>query len=290
MLAEIVLILALLLILVGMIMVLLDAFSASFFWGLLVLLVPVIGPIYCFIKWNRDQARNGFAMSLVGIVMAGAGIYGGGVNAIPGLADQEIVKNLPTAKPSDEPLPNEEAAAKIKNEDDEGEYDPILSNNKDQFSAKEIEPLAPKEDKTVRKLSRGKVRKVPLDVADIDLSIGKNIEVVFMDGTKKRGRLIASAEDSISLEEQTSGGMVSFEHKFEKVKSILLLVDPSAAPLPPVVKKQDPATKPKEDVLEPVAPKVETEANLTIEEDPSLEVEAEPTPEVHESVVSPPVQ
>ena len=239
MLAQVVLILALLLILVGMIMVLLDAFSESFFWGLLVLLVPLVGPVYCFVKWNKSQARNGFAMTLVGIVMVVAGVYGGGVHSIPGIGNQEIVKNLPSALPEAEPLPNEEAAGKIDIED-EGEYDPILSTNKDRFSTKEIEPLAPKEDKTVKSAERPKVRKVALDIANIDSSIGSNIEVVFIDGSRKRGRLIASAEDSISLEEQISGGMVSFEHKFEKISSILKLIDPSAAPPPPVVAKQDP--------------------------------------------------
>ena len=233
MLAQTVLILALLLILVGLIMVLLDAFSEGFLWGLLVLIVPIFGPVYCFIKWNKDQARNGFAMSLVGIVMAAAGIYGGGAHGIPGLADQEIVKNLPSALPSSEPLPNEAAAAKITIEDDEA-YDPILSTDKDKFSAKEIEPLAPKEDKTVRS-ARPKVRKVSLHAEDIELSIGRNVEVVFVDGVKKRGRLIANTENSISLEEQISGGSISFEHKLNNIRSISLLVDPSAAPPPPVV-------------------------------------------------------
>jgi len=78
MLAQVVLILALLLMLVGMIMVLLDAFKESFLWGLMVLLIPpLFVPIYSFVKWSRSQARNGFAMTLVGLVMAGVGAYGG---------------------------------------------------------------------------------------------------------------------------------------------------------------------------------------------------------------------
>ncbi len=242
MLAQTILILALLLILVGMIMVLLDAFSESFLWGLLVLFfVPIFGPIYSFVKWHKSQARNGFAMSLVGLVMMGAGIYGRGAQIIiPGLSlsNQEIVNSLPSASPSSEPLSNEEAAAKIVFEDG-AEYDPILSTDKDRFSNEEIEALAPQVDKTVKGSQRSKIRKVLLDIADIEFSVGSNVEVVFVDGPKKRGRMIASSEDSISLEEQTSGGMVSFEHNFEKIESVFILIDPSAAPLPPVVAKQE---------------------------------------------------
>ncbi len=71
MLAQIVLILALLLILAGLIMVLLDAFSEGLIWGLFVLLIPPFAPVYCFIKWKKDQARNGFAMSLMGVILVG---------------------------------------------------------------------------------------------------------------------------------------------------------------------------------------------------------------------------
>lgn len=280
MLAQIVVILALLLILVGLIMVLLDAFSEGLIWGLLVLLVPITGPVYCFIKWHKDQARNGFAMSLVGLVMVAAGIYGGGVHSIPGLENQEIVKNLPSALPEDEPLSNEEAAANIEIED-EGEYDPILSTNKDRFSTTEIDPLAPKEDKTVKSTGRPKIRKVRLDIADIDFSIGSDIEVIFIDGTKKRGRLIASAEDSISLEEQIVGGSVSFEHNFEKIKSILLLIDPSKAPPPPVVKKQDPAQESENNIDTAVSdnlPVSELDTSLSLEQQTPNKPILEPKP------------
>ena len=120
MLSQIVLILALLLLLVGMIMVMFDAFSESSIWGFLVLLLPpMFVPIYSFVKWNKSQARNGFAMALVGIVMAGVGIYGGGLLSVPGISDNEIVNKLPTAKPKDKPLSNEKAAANVKLEDEE---------------------------------------------------------------------------------------------------------------------------------------------------------------------------
>ena len=239
MLAQVVLILALLLILVGMIMVLLDAFNESFFWGLMVLLVPpVFVPIYSFVKWNKSQARNGFALALVGLVMAGVGAYGGGLRGIPLLNDSEIVSNLPTATPKDEPLPNEDEAAKVKLEDEDA-YDPVLSTDKDRYSADEIEPLAPGEDKTVKNFGEGKLRAVNIPLENISASIGANIEITLSDGEKHSGTLVRATEDSISIEQQTSGGTVSFEYTLDKVKSVKRLTKPSKTITPPVVESGD---------------------------------------------------
>lgn len=235
MLAQVVLILALLLILVGMIMVLLDAFNESFFWGLMVLLVPpVFVPIYSFVKWNKSQARNGFAMALVGLVTAGVGAYGGGLRGLPLISDHELVSNLPTATPKDEPLPNEEEAAKVEL-DDEDVYDPVLSTDKDRFSADEIEPLAPEEDKTVKNFGKGKSRAVNIPLENISASMGANIEITLNDGAKHSGTLVRATEDSISIEQQTSGGTVSFEYILDKVRSVKRFTKPSNITTPPVV-------------------------------------------------------
>ena len=248
MLAQIILILALLLILVGLIMVLLDAFSEGILWGLSVLLVPPFAPVYSFIKWRKDQARNGFAMTLVGIAMVGVGLYGGGVQSIPGLSDYEIVNKLPTALPTEEPLPNEKIAAKVKL-DEERDYDPLLSDDKAKYSSKEIGALAPKEDESVRSTGRAKVRRFPLAIEDLEIAVGSIIEVTFVDGETKRGNLIAYTEESLSLEEQLGGGSVSFEHNFEKIRSMALLVDPGAAPPPPLVEKQKDLTEAEERIV-----------------------------------------
>ena len=245
MIAQILLALAVILILIGLVMILLDAFSESAFWGILVLLfAPVFGPIFAFVHWYKSRARNGFALTFFGMVLLAAGIYGGGVKSIPGLADQEVVKKLPSAIPSDEPLSNEAEATSIKLEEEEnGEYDPILSTDKERFSVKEIEPLAPAEDKTLHGTPRPKIKKVVLEVEDINFSIGQNVEVTFKNGTTKRGKVIANTQNSISLEEQVGGGSISFEHKLDKIQSISLLLDPAAAPVPPTVKKKEVLTE-----------------------------------------------
>lgn len=238
MLAQVVLILALLLILVGMIMVLLDAFKESFLWGLMVMVVPpLFVPIYSFVKWNKSQARNGFAMALVGLVMAGVGVYGGGLQQIPGLGDHEMVSNLPTATPKDEPLPNEEEASKVELGDGDSEevYDPMLSTDKDRFSASEIEPLAPEEDKTVKVISKSKPRAVPIALDDLSSSMGANIEITLNDGAKHAGTLVRATEDSLSIEQQSSGGTVSFEYTLEKIQSAVRLSKPTKSIAPPVV-------------------------------------------------------
>lgn len=235
MLAQVVLILALLLILVGMIMVLLDAFKESFLWGLMVLLVPpLFVPIYSFVKWNKSQARNGFAMALVGLVMAGVGIYGGGLVGVPGVGDHAMVSNLPTATPKDEPLANEDEASKVEFEDGE-EYDPMLSTDKDRFSSSEIEPLAPQEDNTVKGISKSKPRAVPIALNELSSSMGAGIEITLNDGNKYAGTLVRATEDSISIEQHTSGGTISYEYTLDKIQSVVRLTKPSSSTVPPVV-------------------------------------------------------
>lgn len=235
MLAQVILILALLLILVGMIMVLLDAFNESLFWGLLVLLVPpIFVPIYSFVKWRKSRARNGFAMALVGLVMLGVGAYGGALQSIPLLGDFEIVSNLPTAGPKDESLSNEEAAANAE-VGDEGSYDPMLSTDKDRYSASEIEPLAPEEDKTVKNFGKNKVRVVKVPIENVSAAMGANIEITFNDGVKNVGTLVKTTEDSISIEQQAGGGLVSYEYSLDKIKSIVRFTRPNTKTTPPVV-------------------------------------------------------
>jgi len=235
MLAQIVLILALLLILVGMIMVLLDAFSESFIWGFLVLLLPpIFVPIYSFVKWNKSQARNGFAMALVGLVMVGVGTYGGGLHNVPGISGNEIVSKLPTAKPKDKPLSNKEAAANVKLEDEEA-YDPMLSTNKDRFSSKEIVPLAPEEDKTVKNFGKDKSHAINVPLDNISSSMGANIEITLSDGAKHAGTLVKTTEDSISIEQQTSGGTVSYEYMVDKIKLVVRRTNPTKTINTPVV-------------------------------------------------------
>jgi hypothetical protein len=235
MLAQVLLILALLLILVGMIMVLLDAFKESFLWGLMVLLIPpLFVPIYSFVKWSKTQARNGFAMTLVGLVMASVGVYGGALQGVPGLGDHELVSNLPTASPKDQPLANEEAAAKVEFEDEEA-YDPMLSTDKDRFSPSEIEPLAPKEDESVKSVGKSRSRAIPIAIEDLGSSLGAGIEITLNDGNKYAGVLVRTTEDSVSIEQQTSGGSISYEYTLDKIKSVVMISKPTKATVPPVV-------------------------------------------------------
>lgn len=216
-----------------MIKVLLDAFNESLFWGLLVLIVPpIFVPIYSFVKWRKSQARNGFAMTLVGLVMLGVGAYGGALQGIPFLNDFEMVSNLPTAGPNDGPLSNEEEAAQVDLEDKDA-YDPMLSTDKDRYSASEIEPLAPEEDKTVKNFGNKKVREVNVPLENIGASVGANIEITFKDGVKNVGKLVKTTEDSISIEQQAGSGMVSYEYMLEKIESVVRFTRPTTTTTPP---------------------------------------------------------
>ncbi|MBT8123774.1 MAG: hypothetical protein KJO81_03000 [Gammaproteobacteria bacterium] len=115
----------------------------------------------------------------------------------------------------------------------------MLSTDKDRYSADEIEPLAPGEDKTVKNIGKGKLRAVNIPLENISASIGANIEITLSDGEKHSGTLVRATEDSISIEQQTSGGTVSFEYTLDKVKSVKRFTKPSNTITPPVVESGD---------------------------------------------------
>jgi len=156
-------------------------------------------------------------------------IYGGGLKGLPFFGDHEIVKNIPTATPSDEPLSNEEEAAKVELEDGEN-YDPTLSTDKDRFTSSEIEPLAPEEDKTIKNISSQKPRAVKIPIESIANSIGAVVEVTFKDGNIYSGKLIGASEDSLTIEQAASGGIVSYEYTFDKIDSVVRYTKPNPIP------------------------------------------------------------
>jgi len=225
MLAQVVLIIALLLLFIGVIMVLLDAFKESFFWGLLVLLLPpIFVPVYSFVKWNKSQARNGFAMAFVGLFMAAIGVYGGGLLGFPGVIDNEMASNLPSANPDDQPLPNEEAAANVKLDDPES-YDPMLSTDKDRFSSNEIDPLAPKEDKSVNS-SSSKVSVSNVSLENINAAVGAIIELTMNDGSRHTGILTSTTENTVFIEQYAGAGTIEYEYKKNKIESVVRYTRP----------------------------------------------------------------
>ena len=79
----------------------------------------------------------------------------------------------------------------------------------------------------------------------------------------------------------------------------MLLVDPSAAPAPPIVKKQDPEIKIEEELpaLEPTKDEVDTSVENTSSledvaksDSSATEIKSDANSEEHESMVAPPVQ
>ena len=168
---------------------------------------------------------------LIGLVLGLISIYGGGLKGLPLFGDHEIVKNIPTASPSDEPLPNEEEAAQVELEDGEN-YDPMLSTDKDRYTSSEIEPLAPEEDKTVKYNPSQKLRAINIPLENVAGSMGAVVEVTLIDGSQYLGTLVNASEDSLSIEQITGGGTVSYEYTFDKIKSVVRHTKPKPKPKP----------------------------------------------------------
>jgi len=99
--------------------------------------------------------------------------------------------------------------------------------------------LAPEEDKTVKNFGKGKSRAIRIVLENISASMGSNIEITLSDGVKHVGTLVRSTEDSISIEQQSSGGTVSYEYSLDKIKSAVRLSRPTNTVTPPVVESVD---------------------------------------------------
>ena len=54
---------------IGMLTVLADAFAQRFLWGLGILLIPILYPLYCMFYWRSDRARNRLLLTVVGLML-----------------------------------------------------------------------------------------------------------------------------------------------------------------------------------------------------------------------------
>ncbi|MEJ2115707.1 MAG: hypothetical protein P8X88_06600, partial [Gammaproteobacteria bacterium] len=96
--------------------------------------------------------------------------------------------------------------------------------------------------------------RVPLD--NISSAMGADVEITLNEGVKHVGTLVRSTENSISIEQQASGGMVSYEYTLDKIQSVLRLTKPKKTVTPPAVKIKETETSSVVETKEIVTPPV----------------------------------
>lgn len=224
--------LGLILLAMGLVMVLSSAFKHRFNWGMAILLLPVIAPVYGIYNWREHQARNGLFTVIIGLFVVAAALYGGVGRDIATLFKvvpseqvqqhvKEIFENIPEAGPPDKPLPNQAAANKVQSKPGT-DYDPIHGD--DEFAYTKIEPLPPDDDVRVVVPEQTEViyEYQVITAAQAGNFINKQLKVATKKGEPREGKLIRSDEDSLYLESVKDGGIVQFQYAFENIDALLV--------------------------------------------------------------------
>jgi hypothetical protein len=216
-----------------MVMVLSSAFrSQQRAWGVGIIVLPLIYPLYAILYWAESRIRNGFLVSIVGSLLVAAAIYAGAANDLTTLSGHvpnkkfqtqvnELVTKLPTAGPPAKPLPNDKEASKISFAEGEN-YDPLHSG--DEFANVDIEPLLPEADEKLKVMG---VVNLPVDyreivVDELTLHYNKLLKLTTKQGQVIEGMLVDSNQSSLSLEMPYEKGLVAFQYNFDNIEKLFV--------------------------------------------------------------------
>lgn len=211
---EIALIIAFGLILVGYLLVVKAGFRREFLWGLITL-IPGLSLLFVLFYWR--EARMGFAISLLGLLVLAGAIYGGGDRVLErhleqlGFAGVEL--DVPVRRPWDVPVSNEALIRQIEQEIG-GPLEIITYNPNTR-----VEPLPPLD--SFQMIEQTQVRRAYQNVAlsQLNALIGQRIRLTLHDGARREGNLIAISSNSLYLQQVAYGGTVAYEYRLRDVRS-----------------------------------------------------------------------
>ena len=229
---SIILIAGLTLLVFGLYFILSSAFKSQPSWGWGIIFLPVIYPLYSFLHWTESKVRNGFLVSVIGVLLVATSLYGGALNEIQKVSQRvpdaqlqhqlhELSAKIPQAGPSEKPLPNEAQANSIIFPEGE-DYDPIYGDEHLAYSSTEL--LSPVEDKRVSDPNAH----VPsygyrqIEFRELNTYHGRPMKVTTKQGDTKEGRLIDSNDASLSLEVSYKNGIAAFEYEFENIADVMV--------------------------------------------------------------------
>lgn len=227
-----VLIVGLVILLFGLYLIVSYAFRSQGSWAWAILFLPVLYPVYSVLRWGESKVRNGFLISVIGILLVMTAAYGGALRELQMLTRevsdghlqgqlQELSTKLPQARPTAEVLPNEEEASAITFPEDE-HYDPIYGD--ESFTYDALEPLSPNEDVQVSapKAENTHYAYRQIELIELDSLHGRQLKLITKKGDTKEGRLIDSKKDSLFLEIPLNNGFAAFEYKFDNIGNVLV--------------------------------------------------------------------
>ncbi len=207
------------------------AFRTSIVWGVLLAVLTPLYVVYALLEWSRPGVRYAFLVSVLGLLMAGAGWYGGagrlvvaqldrlGETVDPALRSQveEVARHIPTAAPPDEPLPN---AERVPDDPDILSVDPL----KEVYQIPPARPLPPSSEEVVQPTP---VRTFSWQRVSPDLLhgyLGSRVRLRLRDGRHVEGMLMPGADESVMVEVQQGSGRIGYEYLLSQIQTAEVLV------------------------------------------------------------------
>ncbi len=204
-------------VLLGYLLVVRAGFRREFIWGV-INLVPVVSLAFVLLHWR--QARFGFLLSILGLLVAAGALYGG--------ADARVERELtrmgytvevpmPVQRPADTPIPNEERVRRMEEEAGQPLDDTVQDGALGQ--ARPRSPLGS---------FRAEDRAPPVERAwrhaleeELPQLVGEYVRLVTSPGgTMREGTLAGVTSASVFLKQVMRHGTVGFEYRLRDVESM----------------------------------------------------------------------
>lgn len=201
--------------LLGYGLVVVAGFRREFLWGL-INLVPGVSLAFVLLHWRR--ARLGFIISLMGLVVVAAALYGGADSTVEeklARHDLGVEIQMPVTRPWDEELPNQALVRQIEAETGEPleiiEFDPFAPTTARPLPPAESFRLAPDRQRAPRAYREA----IPAEWGELE---GERVRLTLADGNMREGNLIAVTGRSLFIQQVVMGGHVAFEYRRHDVR------------------------------------------------------------------------
>jgi hypothetical protein len=203
--------------LLGYLLVVRAGFRREFIWGVLSL-VPVVSLAFVALYWQ--QARLGFLISILGLLVVAGALYGG--------ADARVERELarlghpvevpmPVQRPADTVVPNEEIVRRI--EEETGQ--PLELVDESRFNPLDVQPLPP--EGSFRVEAGAPVSRVWREAvrAELPQLVGEHLRLrLASGGAVREGRLIEVTLGTVFLRQLAGPGSADFEYRLRDIASL----------------------------------------------------------------------
>ncbi|OOG27839.1 hypothetical protein B1C78_02720 [Thioalkalivibrio denitrificans] len=215
-------------VLLGYLLVVRAGFRREFLWGI-INLVPVVSLAFVLLYWR--EARFGFALSILGLLVVAGALYGGAdarVEREMARLGHPVEIPMPVQRPWDVQVPNEELVRRM--EEELGE--PLTMVEEHPYTPAQIRPLPPagsirpqERAAPVEREWREAVRE------ELPQLVGERMRLVIAaGGAEREGTLAGVTRLGVFLQQVTRQGTVSFEYRLRDVESMHVWDVKGAAP------------------------------------------------------------